>query len=204
MDYEVEIRAWMDDIPSIWKTMPFLNQLEWKKEKWQTSMFGRKIFEAGELLRISKIGLGTHSKFFLGWKSVDKGNVANIREELGEEITNGIINSTILKTVGLHRTDFRTSDQVVSALAEYDLLPFMTFSGENIVAKDTEKNISFKIMQCNDINFNLLIETEKTAESLDEAFQFEKELIKFARQNKIENRIVHEEPPTLLYLKNNE
>jgi adenylate cyclase class IV len=132
MLYEVEIRFWINNTADVWSKLPFLKQLEWKTEKWHTEMFGIKLFEAGELLRISEIYYETHSRLFLGWKGVDKGKLANIREELGEEITDGITKSLILQTLGLERKSFKTSDNAVTYLSELSMPSFMTFSGENL------------------------------------------------------------------------
>jgi hypothetical protein len=151
-------------------------------------------------LRISRIKHGIHDKFFLGWKGADKGKFANIREELGEEITNGIINSSIFRIVGLGNATFETRSSVMATLVASGFLPFMAFSGENLVAQDLIQKTYYKIMRSPDIRFNPLVEVEKIAESLDEAFTFESKLAQFSIENKIEHYIVHEEPPTLLYL----
>lgn len=200
MAYEVEIRFWLNDLSHIWKKLPFLKELEWKTEIWHTEMLGVRLFNAGELLRISKIKHGSQDRLFLGWKGVDKGKLANIRDELGEEITNGITSSSILPIVGVSNTVHETSGSVISALETSGLSSFMSFSGENLVASDPIKEIQYKIMQCSDIRYNPLVEVEKIAKSLEEAFIFEKELQQFTIKNDLEQFIIHEEPPTLLYV----
>ena len=200
MAYEVEIRFWMNDISYVWKKLPFLKGLEWKTEIWYTEMFGIQLFKAGELLRISKIKYVTQDRLFLGWKGVDKGKLANIRNELGEEITKGITNSAILPIIGIQDTVHKTSQSVINALNQSGFSPFMSFSGKNLVASDPVKKYRYKIMQCADIRYNPLIEVEKIAESLEESYKYENELQQFTRKNNLEQYRILEEPPTLLYL----
>ena len=200
MTYEVETRFRFDDVFQIWEELPALTTLSWKTEYWHTEILGKSYFESGQLLRISEVASQNNQpKYYLGWKGVDVGGFANIREELGEDITNGISESVILANLGVIPNTHSTLQSVVSILEKENFQRFLDFSGENQVVGDNAFGFHFKIMKCKDIKYPVLMEIEKTATHQKEAKTFEAELYLFAQKNDLLHRVVRDEPPTLLY-----
>jgi hypothetical protein len=53
-------------------------------------------------------------------------------------------------------------------------------------------------MKCSSLKYPLLLEIEKSAETLEHAYRQELDLRDFITEYKLESRIVKEEPPNLL------
>jgi hypothetical protein len=54
-------------------------------------------------------------------------------------------------------------------------------------------------MVCPVLQWPLLLEVEKTAHNLTEAVELEQDLLDFTKQYGLTDRVVRDEPPTLLY-----
>jgi len=74
----------------------------------------------------------------------------------------------------------------------------MSLIGENMTGRDERLQIDFKLMNCSSLKFPLLLEIEKSAETLDEAFRQELELRNFITEHKLERRALKEEPINLI------
>lgn len=57
----------------------------------------RTRFKSGQVLRVGDVTIGNETMYYLDWKGPDIGKFANIRQELNEEVTNGIANSVIME-----------------------------------------------------------------------------------------------------------
>ncbi|MBU5677077.1 hypothetical protein KQI88_11710 [Alkaliphilus sp. MSJ-5] len=74
----------------------------------------------------------------------------------------------------------------------------MSLSGTNITGHHEKLQIDFKLMKCSILKYPLLLEIEKSAETIEEALRQELVLEDFITKYKLESRIIKEEPPTLL------
>ena len=99
-NYEVETRFQFTDKNEAYRVLPFLKSSLKLEIRWVTYFYGIDIFKAGGVLRMSKVFGYNDIRHFLTWKGPDTGSFADIRQELGEEITNGIKESDILKHLG--------------------------------------------------------------------------------------------------------
>ena len=126
--YEVEIRFCIAQPAEAFVLLPFLEQSLRSPKQWSTEIIGRDLYESGRLLRLGRAISTTRTSYWLGYKGPDIGTVANIRQEWGEEITDGIQASAILPTLGL-AADYPTHSAVVDALTKAGYTPFMHFAG---------------------------------------------------------------------------
>jgi hypothetical protein len=101
--FEVEIRCHFDTADDAYKVIPFLHSCLRHEMVWSSSFYGQEFFKSGQLLRMSKTTVDNKTKYYLGWKGCDTGTFANIREELDEVITDGIIDSQILRKLGTQK-----------------------------------------------------------------------------------------------------
>ena len=105
-NYEVETRFHFIDKNEAYRVLPFLKSSLKLEIRWETDFYGIDIFKFGGVLRMSKVFGDNGIRHFFTWKGPDTGSFANIRQELGEEITNGIKESNILKHLeGLPKID---------------------------------------------------------------------------------------------------
>ena len=130
--YEVEIRFRFQNHQEVYRVLPFLRSILQHDGEWETTIYGQDLFKSGELLRLSKVVLDEKIRWFFAWKGPDLGEFANIRQEIGEEVTNGVIESQILQFLK-GKKEIR-SPQALDL--ELDLLGderFMSFTGNNYV-----------------------------------------------------------------------
>ena len=101
LNLEIETRFRFTDRNEAFRLLPFLPSCLDRELIWLTHLHGPALFSRGELLRIAGgHAPGGEDRYLLGWKGPDCGAIANIREELDEEITMGIADSAILPMLG--------------------------------------------------------------------------------------------------------
>jgi hypothetical protein len=200
--YEVETRFGFQDQEEAWKMLPFFQSSFNREIAWQTTHYSGELFRQGQIVRINRVERDGSSdvSFSLGWKGPDIGKFANIRQELDEDITDGIVNSQILARLN-GRTELATPDEVIGELLRLGHLGFMSFTGRNLVGIYQPLELQLKLMLTSSpaLQWPLLLEIEKTAHSPAEAVELEQELVEFSRKHGMLERVVREEPPTLLY-----
>ncbi|MBV7328249.1 hypothetical protein KFU94_08300 [Chloroflexi bacterium TSY] len=198
-NFEVEIRFCVDQVEEAYQLVPFLEQSLGESFHWSTMIIGRTIFNAGKLLRVGTIPTAVSERTFLGYKDPDLGTFANIRAEWGEEITEGTAGSEILQKVGIN-SSFATAHEVLAALKAVGHEPFMSFTGVDRLGYYEPLRIHTKATLCPKIlSDRVLIELELEAHSLEEAKAAETELQEIATRYAIADRLIRDEPPTLLF-----
>jgi len=141
---------------------------------------------------------GEDTQCYIGWKEPDTGKFANIRQEIVEDITAGIADSTILSFLG-GKERIQNKSEAIQELERLGYHRFMSWTGTDLTGYFEPHNINVKLMSCEILRWPFLLEIEKMATTKEEASQFEKELYELSRQLKLERRLVKEEPPTQLY-----
>lgn len=197
--YEVEIRFCVSAAEEAYTLLPFLEESLGPEKPWSTEIWGRPIFDAGKLLRVGYVPPTGEHRTYLGYKGVDEGSFANIRQEWGEEITAGISDSTILARLGI--TDsFLSAHAVLEALITHGYQPFMDFTGVDRLGYTPTLGVHTKLMRCPKIlGDKVMVELELSAASRAEAVAAEEKLQALAHQYAITDRLIREEPPTLLH-----
>ena len=197
MLYEIETRVYFNSQEEAFNTLPFLHDCLKKQTEFETRMYGIKLFNSGKILRVSDVKDNNTTKVYLGYKEPDIGKIFNIRNEIDEEITYGITESFILQSIeGIKKAvNIRNINQLLESLGHKQ---FMSLTGTNITGYYEKLQIDLKLMKCSILKYPLILEIEKSAENLEEAFRQELELKNFITEYKLESRIVKEEPPTLL------
>ena len=197
--YEIEIRFCVEQAAEAFALLPFLEASLGAPKVWSTDIMGRAIYESGRLLRLGRVPPTGHTRYYLGYKGPDLGTFANLRQEWGEEITNGIVGSAILPTVGL-ADRYATPAAVVDALTDAGYTPFMGFAGVDRLGYYAPLAVHTKLCQCEAIlDHQFLIELEMSAPSLEKARAAERRLQELAEEYGITNRLFRDEPPTMLY-----
>jgi adenylate cyclase class IV len=196
--YEVEIRCHFNSAAEAFTALPFLQGCLGHSMVWSSNICAPELFQAGLLLRMSKTTIDGKPKYFLGWKGPDTGSFANIREEIDEVITDGIADSLILHKLGI-RKGFLTREQIRKELKSRGLGRFMAFRGGDRFGYYEPLGLHLKLMGCRALKWPVLVEFEKTAHSLKETKSRESELREFCDSFGLNDRLVREEPPTLLY-----
>jgi len=198
--YEVEIRCHFNDSVEAYSIIPFLqsNLREEDRISWSTRFYGLELFRAGLLLREAEVAQNAQTRRYLGWKGADIGRYANIRLEIEEEFSDSLVDSSIFKRLGGREGSIMRGD-VIYELERLGHHQFMSFKGTEIRGYDETLDIKIKMMSCPVLKWPLIIEIEKTANTEEEAFKCEQELEKLAHRFNIEDRILRQEPPTLLY-----
>ncbi len=196
--YEVEIRYKFDNYEEACNKIPFLNDRLKDKKTWDSRIYGRALFESGQLLRIGVLYTGDKPVYFLCLKGPDIGSFANIRQEIEEIISDGITGSDILKRLG-GKENSGSLDEVIKELNRLGHYEFMSFQGEDAYGYYEPLNVDIKLMSCPALKYPLMVELEKSAASVEEAKKREKELFDLSRDLDIDDLRVREEPPTLLY-----
>jgi hypothetical protein len=194
---EVETRFRFNDQAEALEILPFIAACFNRNNRWTTVHFGADLFGKDLILRIGESYRETGNQLFLGWKGPDRGSFANVREELDEEITVGIAASQILTLMG-GEPDQPSAGAVARELVRLGHEPFMEFTGENLFGFYEPLRLHLKLLYCPILAHPCLLEIEKTATGNAEALELERELLAFTRQHRLEDRVVREEPPTLL------
>ena len=76
---------------------------------------------------------------------------------------------------------------------------FMSFRGNDLTGYNEPLGIEVKLMTCPELRWPLLVELEKTANTEKESRQREDELQEFCNEFQLHERLIREEPPSLLY-----
>ena len=113
--FEVEIRCHFDSPKEAYKVLPFLRSCLQREISWITRYYGLALFKSGQLLRASEVIHQGETRYYLGWKGPDIGGFANIRQQVDEEITVGLVNSTIMRLLGA-KEEIETPDVVAGEL----------------------------------------------------------------------------------------
>ncbi|MCR2044042.1 hypothetical protein [Anaerosalibacter massiliensis] len=197
MLYEIETRVYFSSQEEAFNTLPFLHECLKKKTEFETRMYGIELFNSGKILRVSQVKDNKKLRTYLGYKEPDIGKIFNIRNEIDEEITYGINESFILKFIQGIKKEVNTGN-INKLLESLGYKQFMSLTGTNITGYYEKFQIDLKLMKCSTLKYPLLLEIEKSAEVVEEAFCKELELKNFISEYKLESRIVKEEPPILL------
>ena len=196
---EVETRFHFKNVNEAYEMIPFLKESLSSTNHWETHHFGLELFEKDQILRVGKnIRNNNEPQFYLGWKGPDHGKLVNIREEIDEEITSGIKDSAILALLG-GTSSLATAESVTDEINRLDYHLFMSFSGHNKLGYYEPDGLHLKLMQCPILEWPILVEIEKTAQDLDEAFKLEGEILEITGKLQLKDRLVRKEPPTLLF-----
>ena len=196
--YEVEIRCHFSSAEEAYRTIPFLRACLKHEMVWASGIYGEEFFKAGRLLRMSKTTIDGETKYFMGWKGEDTGTFANIREEIDEVITDGVTDSRILKKLGgQNRTLPR--NKISAELKKLGHRRFMSWRGADPLGDYKPLGVSMKLMTCRTLKWPVLVEIEKSAKTKEEALVSENELRAFCDRFGLNDRLVRDEPPTLLY-----
>lgn len=199
ISYEVEIRFLAANEEEAFDRLPFLEATLGTEKTWDTEIYGRAIYEAGKLLRVGRVPSTDTEHYYLGYKGIDSGSIANIRQEWGEEITEGAVASAILSKIGIHGS-FETPTAVIDRMKQAGHLPFMGFTGVDRLGYDATLGVHTKLMRCPKIlGDQVMVELELGADSPGAAFDAEQQLAQIATEYNIIERLVRAEPPTLLY-----
>jgi hypothetical protein len=198
VSFEVEIRCHFKDTDEAYKILPFLKSSFDREITWVTKHYGIELFKVGQVVRMSEVIRTNELRNYLGWKGIDIGFYANIREEIDEDITRGIKDSAVL-TLLVGNSDISSPKDAEEELERLGHREFMSFYGRNFLGYDKTHGIATKLMNCPDLKWPCMVEIEKTAHTEQEARQCEDELIEISRRLKLADRLVKEEPPTLLY-----
>ncbi len=198
--YEVETRFRFLCPDEVWDVLPMFQSHIRQEVEWHTIHYGQTLFKADQILRINHTIRQGKSSSSLGWKEPDQGKSVNIRIEIEEAVTQGIQNSNILTRLGCDKA-FDTPAALATELVSLGHPKFMEFFGRNLTGEYEPHGFHLKLMLASDpfLGYPLLFEIEKTAHSPEQAAEFEKEITEFVRDHRLEERVIREEPPTLLY-----
>lgn len=198
--YEVETRFRFTDQDEALQVLPFLETSLNRKIEWSTAFYGIDIFQSGGLLRKSEVFHDAGTRHFICWKGPDEGDLINIRREVSEEITVGMADSAVMNILG-GRNGIETPDEAVRELERLGHDRYMSFTGTDIYGYYEPYKIRVKLMLCDAIKWPILLEFERIAETQEEAAQFENDIIKICDELQLRDRMIREEPPTLLFEK---
>ncbi len=202
-NYEIEIRFRVTQVEEAYDLLPFLAANLGQERPWYTEIIGRPIYEEGRLLRVAKVPSDDGTRAFIGYKGPDLGSdmgtIANIRYELGEEMTRGLTNSAIMQEIGI-AGDFATADDVFQALTDAGHQPFMAFAGVDRLGVYEPLNLQLKAMTCPKIlGDDVLIELEFGAASVSAARTEAIKLEQIVDEYGVRDRLFRDEPPTMLF-----
>ena len=85
--YRVETRFTFASKHEAIRALPFLEYSLHYEVSWATTTYGKVLFAADRLLRISNVVNNNRTSYFIGFKEPDVGEFCNIRLEIDEEIT---------------------------------------------------------------------------------------------------------------------
>jgi adenylate cyclase class IV len=196
--YEVEIRCRFDNAEEADQTIPLLHACLKHEMVWSSGIYGEEFFKAGKLLRMSKTTVDGKTEYYLGWKGADTGTFANIREEIDEVITGGVSESRILEKLGSQNRNL-SRNKISAELKSLGNQRFMSFRGRDLFGDYQPLGVSLKLLTCHTLKWPVLLEIEKSAQTKKEALVRENELRDFCDRFGLHDRLVREEPPTLLY-----
>ena len=197
MLYEIETRVYFNSQEEAFSTLPFLQECLKDETEFETRMYGIELFNSDKILRVSDVKDNNTTRVYLGYKEPDRGKIFNIRNEIDEEITDEINESFIIQAIkGIKNVvNISNINQLLESLGHKQ---FVALTGTNIKGFNEKFHIDLKLMKCSSLKYPLLLEIEKSAETLKDAYRQELALRDFITEYKLESRIVKEEPPSLL------
>lgn len=199
ISYEVEIRFLTATPEEAYRILPFLEASLGAEKTWATAIYGRGIYERGRLLRVGQVPATDPAHIYLGYKEIDEGTFANIRQEWGEEITQGATDSAILAKIGIPHA-IASATAIIDQLQQAGHHPFMDFAGVDRLGHVPTLGLHTKLMRCPKIlGTQLMVELEMTADSIESAHAAEEQLRQLAHDYQLTDRLIRAEPPTLLY-----
>ena len=198
--FEIEFRCWFVTEAEAFAALPFLKSSLTVPVDWTDAYYGFELFQRGEVLRFAGVMGAGEARYSLGWKGVDTGTFANLRQELNEEVTAGIPHSRILAALA-HEEGPCSLSEIVPALESAGHCYFMSYDGRSLVGRHEPLGVNTKLMRCDTLRWPLLVELEKLAGTEAEARRCERELQDICREYEVEAHVVREEPGTLLYEK---
>jgi len=198
--FEVETRFHFKDQDEAFQAVPFLQAGLKRNMEWTTGFYGVEILKSGKVLRKSQVSIDGRTRHFICWKGPDIGGAVNIRQEVNEEVTTGIAGSSVMSILG-GPTDLENPEQAVKEIEHLGHGKYMSFSGTDFFGYFKPLDIRVKLMFCPHIDYPLLVELEKIAETEAEAARFEDDIIKICDDLQLRGRQIRKEPPTLLYEK---
>ena len=196
--YEVEIRCHFDSVEEAYNKIPFLRACLKHEMVWFSGIYGEEFFKSGKLLRMSKTTIDGETKYFMGWKGEDNGIFANIREEIDEVVTNGVTDSRILEKLGSQNRTL-PRNKISAELKKLGHRRFISWRGIDLFGEYKPLGVSMKLMTCRTLKWPVLVEIEKSAYTKEDALLKENELRAFCDRFGLHDRLVREEPPTLLH-----
>ena len=196
--FEVEFRCHFNNPDDTYPALPFMRSCLHRQVAWTGTFYGLELFQSGWVLRITDVVEGEDTRCYIGWKGPDTGKFANIRQEIVEDITVGIADSTILSLLG-GRERIQNKNEAIQELERLGYHRFMSWRGIDITGYYKPYDISVKLMSCAMLKWPFLVEIEKTADTEEEANRCEQDLYKLCGQFQLQSRLVREEPPSLLY-----
>ena len=196
--FEVEFRCHFNNPDDACQALPFMGSCLHRQFAWNGTFYGLELFQSGRVLRITDVVEGEDTRCYIGWKEPDTGEFANIRQEIVEDITTGIADSTILSFLG-GRERIQNKNEAIQELERLGYDRFMSWTGTDLTGYYESHNINVKLMSCAMLRWPFLVEIEKMATTEEEANQCEQALYKLCGQFQLQSRLVREEPPSLLY-----
>jgi adenylate cyclase class IV len=196
--YEVEIRCHFDSVEEAYNKIPFLRACLKHEMVWFSGIYGEEFFKSGKLLRMSKTTIDGETKYFMGWKGSDAGTFANIREEIDEVITDGVTDSRIMEKLGSQNRTL-PRNKISAELKKLGHRRFISWRGIDLFGEYKPLGVSMKLMTCRTLKWPVLVEIEKSAYTKEDALLKENELRAFCDRFGLHDRLVREEPPTLLH-----
>jgi adenylate cyclase class IV len=198
--FEVEFRCHFDSPEKAYEVLPFLRSCLHRKFTWTGTFYGLELFQSGQLLRIAEVIEGEDKQCYVTWKGPDTGKFANIRQEIVENITAGITDSRVLGLLG-GKEHLQDKNEVIRELERLGYHQFMSWSGIDVTGFYELDAINVKLMSCEILKWPWLVEIEKMASTKEEAARCERELHELSLQFRLQEYLVKEEPPSLLYEK---
>jgi adenylate cyclase class IV len=195
---EVEFRCHFGSDEDTYQKLPFLRDSLKRAYTWVDTYYGLEIFKSGQVLRSSESLSRGERRHFLGWKGTDTGAFANIRRELNEEITNGIVGSAIMEWLSEEKRSYRL-EEIVPQLEQLGYHRFMSYQGHSLVGRFEPLGLNIKLMHCEMLKWPLLVEIEKIATTESGVSEAERELKELYDLYCLQDYLVKEEPGTLLY-----
>lgn len=196
--FEVEFRCHFNNPDDAYQALPFMRSCLHRQVAWNGTFYGLELFQSGRVLRITDVVEGEDTQCYIGWKEPDTGKFANIRQEIVEDITTGIADSTILSFLG-GRERIQNKNEAIQELERLGYNRFMSWTGTDLTGYYEPHNINVKLMSCAMLRWPFLVEIEKMATTEEEASRCESELYELNRKFQLQGHLVKEEPPSLLY-----
>ena len=198
--FEVEFRCRFNTAGEAYHAIPFLRSCLGREVPWKSTLYGLKLFQSGKLLRVGEADEGGKTHYYIAWKGPDTGKFCNIRQEVEDDITSGVANSSVLSLLG-GKPNIQNKDEAIQELERLGYHAFMSWSGNDIYGFSKPHNVKLKLMYGTILKWPVIVEMEKMAATEEEAVKCEKELYKLSRENRLQEYIFKEEPPQLLYEK---